>query len=229
MKISFITIFPEIFETFKNHSIIKKAIRQELIEIETINIRDFVLSKNNSVDDYIYGGGHGMLMLLEPIVLAIESVKTSDSYIIFLGPKGIRLNQEKSKEIANFKKHKHLIIISGHYEGIDSRIKYFIDEEISIGDFILTGGEYASIILVDSIIRLLPGVLKIGVTEDETFENNCIEYDQFSKPIDFRGYKVPEVLLNGNHKKIKLWRKKNSLDNTINYLTNIKGENKHGN
>ncbi len=226
-KISFITLFPNIFESFKEHSIIKKAISAQKIEVEILDIRDFATDKNQTVDDYIYGGGHGMLLLIEPIVNAIESIKTKQSHIIFMGPKGKRFTQKQAKQFST-KEYKHLIFISGHYEGIDSRIKYFIDEEISIGDFILTGGEYPSMIVADSIIRLIPHVLKDGVTDDETFENNYIEYDHYSKPIDFRGYEVPQVLLSGDHNKIKRWREKNALDNTINYLTQKREEEENG-
>lgn len=230
MKISFITLFPEYFEAFKKHSIISKSIKNELISIEIIDIRDYAKDKHKKVDDYIYGGGKGMLILIEPVVEAIESVKTDKSFTIFLGPKGKRFNQNKAKEFSNYfftKKIDHLILISGHYEGIDSRIKYFIDEEISIGDFILTGGELPSMVLADSIIRLLPSVLGKEVIEQETFENNHLEYDQYSKPIDFRGKKVPDVLLSGDHNKIILWKKKNAINNTIDYL--IRKGNSDGN
>ncbi len=226
-KISFITLFPELFESFKEHSIIRKAISQNEVEIDIVSIRDFATDKNQTVDDYIYGGGHGMLLLIEPVVKAIESIKTDDSYVIYLGPKGKRFTQRQAKSFSQTE-YKHLIFISGHYEGIDSRISHFIDEEISIGDFILTGGEYPSIIVADAIIRLIPNVLKEGVTDDETFENNYIEYNHYSKPIDFRGYEVPQVLLSGDHKKIERWRKKNALDNTINYLTQKREEEDNG-
>ncbi len=236
MKISFITLFPEFIEEFKNHSIIKKTIKENKVEIEIIYLRDYAEDRNK-VDDYIYGGGTGMLLTIEPLVKAIESVRTKDSYVILLGPRGQSFTQKRAKQLREFK---HLILISGHYEGVDARIKHFIDEEISLGDFIVTGGELASMILADAIIRLLPNVLKDNVTELETFEDNRLEYDQFSKPVDFRGYKVPEVLLSGNHKLISNWRRRNSIENTVNHFlkpnnkkTNIKdndkGEENNGN
>ncbi len=235
MKISFITLFPEFIEEFKNHSIIKKTIKENKVEIETINLRDYAKDRNK-VDDYVYGGGTGMLLTIEPLVNAIEALRTQDSYVILLGPRGQTFTQKRAKQLREFK---HLILIAGHYEGVDARIKHFIDEEISLGDFIVTGGELAAMILADAIIRLLPNVLKENVTELETFEDNRLEYDQFSKPVDFRGHKVPEVLLNGNHKLISNWRRRNSIENTVNYFLkpnnktndkeNHKGEEDNGN
>ncbi len=211
MKITFISLFPEYYDSFKKHSIIKNAINKKLIEIEEVNPRDFSL--DGQVDDYIYGGGSGMLLMIEPIVKAINSVKTDDSYVVLVGPRGKTLNQQKVKSMTNIN---HLILLCGHYEGIDSRIKNYIDEEISIGDYIITGGETASMIIADSIIRLLPGVIKEESHQDESFENNgLLEYDQFTKPINFDGHEVPEVLTSGNHKDIKKWRKQNSIDRTI--------------
>ncbi len=211
MKITFISLFPEYYEGFKKHSIIKNALAKELIEIETISPRDF--SSDNQVDDYIYGGGSGMLLMIEPIVKAIRSVKTDNSYVALVGPRGETLNQKMVRSMVNIE---HLILICGHYEGVDSRIKNYIDGEISIGEYILTGGEPASIIIADSIIRLLPGVIKEESHQDESFENNgLLEHDQFTKPIDFEGYKVPDVLLSGNHQDIKKFRRQSALDRTI--------------
>ena len=220
MKITFISLFPEYFNSFKDHSIIKNALNKELITIETINPRDF--SINNQVDDYMYGGGSGMLMMIEPIVKAIRSVKNDDSYTVLLGPRGKVLNQNKVKTMT---KIKHLILVCGHYEGIDSRILNYVDEEISIGEYILTGGETASIILADSIIRLLPGVIKQESHEQESFEkNSLLEHDQFTKPLDFEGYKVPEELLNGNHKDINKFKRQSSIDRTIEKEIKEKGK-----
>ncbi len=211
MKITFISIFPKYYDSFIGHSIIKNAINKGLVEIETIDPRDF--SKDGKIDDTLYGGGSGMLLMIEPLVKAIRSVQTNDSYTILLGPRGRTLKQEKARKMVGIK---HLVLISGHYEGVDSRIYEYIDEEISIGEYILTGGETASMIVADSIIRLLPGVIKEESHQEESFENDgLLEYDQFTKPIEFEGYKVPEVLLKGNHKDIKKWRRQNSIDKTI--------------
>ncbi len=225
MKITFISLFPDYYDSFKNHSIIKNALSKGLIELEAISPRDF--ADNNQVDDYIYGGGSGMLMMIEPIVKAINSVKTKDSYIALVGPRGKTLNQQLVRSMVNIK---HLVLICGHYEGVDSRIKHYIDGEISIGDYILTGGETASMIIADSIIRLLPGVIKEESHLDESFENNgLLEHDQYTKPIDFEGHKVPEVLLSGNHKDIKKFRRQSSIDKTIEVEILKKGNENNGN
>lgn len=213
MKLTFISLFDNFIETFKDHSIIKNALKKELLEIEWVNPRDF--SVNGRVDDNVYGGGRGMLLLLEPLVNLIKTIKTEDSILIYLSPRGQIYNQKIAK---NFSNKKHLIFLSGNYEGIDSRIRNFIDYEISIGEFILTNGELPSLILADSIIRLIPGVIKEESFKDESFENNLLEYDHFTKPANFLDLKVPEVLLSGDHKKIKDWRRKNSISNTIDYI-----------
>ena len=211
MRITFISLFPEYYNDFKKHSIIKNAINKKIIKVETINPRDF--SIDNQVDDTIYGGGSGMLLMIEPIVKAINSVKQENSHIVFVGPRGKVLNQKKVKDLGS---KKHIIFICGHYEGVDSRIINYIDEEISVGEFILTGGEIASMMIADSIIRILPGVIKEESHKNESFEKDgIIEYDQFTKPIDFEGHKVPSVLVSGNHKDINKWRKQNSIDRTI--------------
>ncbi len=225
MKITFISLFPEYYKGFREHSIIKNALNKGLIELETISPRDF--SNDNQVDDYIYGGGSGMLMMIEPIVKAIRSVKTDDSYVALVGPRGKTLNQSMVRSMVNIK---HLILICGHYEGVDSRIKHYIDAEISIGDYILTGGETASMIIADSIIRLLPGVIKEESHQDESFENNgLLEHDQFTKPVEFEGHKVPDVLLSGNHEDIKSFRRQSSVDKTIEVEVLKKGNDEHGN
>ncbi len=226
MKITFISLFPEYYEGFMKHSIIKNALSKGLIELETISPRNF--SSDNQVDDYIYGGGSGMLLMIEPIVKAIRSVKTDDSYVALVGPRGKTLNQKMVRSMVDIK---HLILICGHYEGVDSRIKHYIDAEISIGDYILTGGETASMIIADSIIRLLPGVIKEESHQDESFENNgLLEHDQFTKPINFEGHEVPKVLLSGNHEDIKKYRRQSAIDRTIEVEILKKGKNdKHGN
>ncbi len=210
MKISFISLFPQYFQKFKEHSIIKNALNNKLVEIETINPRDFAV--DNKVDDYIYGGGSGMLLMIEPIVKAIRSIKTEDSYVVLLSPRGEKLKQSRIKELSN---KQHIILISGHYEGIDARIKHFIDSEISIGDYVLSGGELPSMVIADSLIRLVPGVIKEESYKNESFETNLLEYDQYTKPLSFEGYEVPEVLISGNHNKIKKFQRQNSINKTI--------------
>ncbi len=209
MKASILTLFPEMFQIF-NHSIIGRAINNDLLSIELFNIRDYSLDKHKKVDDYPYGGGFGMVMAPQPIVDCIQEVKKSNTgRVIFLGPRGTKFNQEKAKELS---KEKDLIFLCGHYEGIDERVYEYIDEEISLGDFVLTGGEMACIPILDSIFRLIPGVLSSQESyEEESFYNGLLEYPQYTRPSEFRGSKVPEVLLSGNHEKIRQWRRGKSL------------------
>ena len=220
MKISFITLFPEYYEGFKNHSIIKRALDKKAVQLETIDIRKF--SDKSGVDDYVYGGGPGMLMKVDSIVKAINSIKNEDSIVIMTSPMGKTYNQKKAKNYAN--NVKHLIIVCGHYEGIDARIKNYIDEEISIGEFITTGGETISMLIADSIIRLIPNVIKQESHEAESFSDMLLEEDQFTKPVNFEGHKVPKVLLSGNHEEIAKWRKNSAYENTIIYYKNKRKE-----
>ena len=209
MKISILTLFPEMFDIF-NHSIVGKAKEKGLVEIEAINIRDFTLNKHKKVDDYPYGGGAGMVMAAQPLVDAIRNSKEKNKgKVIFLGPRGKTFNQDMAKELA---KEDELIFVCGHYEGIDERAYKYIDMEISIGDFILTGGEMAAIPVVDSILRLRNGVLnKKESHEDESFSDGLLEYPQYTRPEEFEGEKVPEVLLSGHHENIRKWRRAKSL------------------
>lgn len=211
MKIDILTLFKEQFNGFLKTSIIKRAIDKKQVEINLIDIRDFVQNKHRQVDDTVYGGGSGMVIMVEPVVLAIESVKTKDSKVILLTPSGEVYNQKKAIELS---KEKHLIIICGHYEGIDERIKNFIDVEISIGDFVLTGGEIPSMVLVDSITRLLDGVITKESLETESFNDNLLDYAVYTKPRNFRGYEVPEVLVSGNHELIKKYREEERIRRT---------------
>lgn len=212
MKISILTLFPEMFNIF-NHSIIGKAKEKKLIEIETLNIRDYTLNKHKKVDDYPYGGGAGMVMAPQPIVDTIRKAKESNSgKVIFLGPKGKTFNQKLALDLA---KEEEVIFICGHYEGIDERVYKYIDEEISLGDFILTGGEMAAIPIIDSILRLRSGVLgKEESFMDESFSEGLLEYPQYTRPEVFEGDKVPEVLLSGHHENIRKWRRYKSLEIT---------------
>lgn len=211
MKIDILTLFKEQFNGFLETSIIKRAIDKKQVEINLIDIRDFVQNKHRQVDDTVYGGGSGMVIMVEPVVLAIESVKTKDSKVILLTPSGEVYNQKKAIELS---KEKHLIIICGHYEGIDERIKNFIDVEISIGDFVLTGGEIPSMVLVDSITRLLDGVITKESLKTESFNDNLLDYAVYTKPRNFRGYEVPEVLVSGNHELIKKYREEERIRRT---------------
>ena len=209
MKINILTLFPEMFDIF-NHSIVGKAKEKGLVEIEAINIRDFTLNKHKKVDDYPYGGGAGMVMAAQPLVDAIRNSKEKNKgKVIFLGPRGRTFNQDMAKELA---KEDELIFVCGHYEGIDERVYKHIDIEISIGDFILTGGEMAAIPVVDSILRLKNGVLnKKESHEEESFPDGLLEYPQYTRPEEFEGDRVPEVLLSGHHENIRKWRRAKSL------------------
>lgn len=211
MRIDILTLFKEQFNGFLETSIIKRAIDRKQVEINLVDIRDFVQNKHRQVDDTVYGGGSGMVIMVEPVVLAIESVKTNDSKVILLTPSGDVYNQDKAISLS---KEKHLIIICGHYEGIDERIKHFIDMEISIGDFVLTGGEIPSMVLVDSITRLLDGVITKESLESESFNDNLLDYAVYTKPRNFRGYEVPEVLVSGNHELIRKYREEERIRRT---------------
>ena len=213
MKITILTLFPEMFESL-NASILKRAQEKNLIEINIVNIRDYSLDNNKRCDDYSYGGGAGMIMTPQPLFDAISSVKTDKSYTIYLSPRGKVLTQEKVVELA--KTQKELILVCGHYEGIDERIiDLCVDEELSIGDYVLTGGEIPAMVLVDSISRYIPNVLGNNITtEEESFSNGLLEYPQYTRPQVFRGLKVPEVLTSGNHKEINNWRLEKALEIT---------------
>ena len=209
MKINILTLFPEMFDIF-NHSIIGKAKDKGIVDINTMNIRDFTLNKHKKVDDYPYGGGAGMVMTPQPIVDSIRACKKNNKgKVIFLGPRGKTFNQEMAKELA---KEEELIFLCGHYEGIDERVYKYIDLEISLGDFILTGGEMAAIPVIDSILRLKNGVLgKEESYEDESFSEGVLEYPQYTRAEEFEGDKVPQVLLSGHHENIRKWRRAKSL------------------
>lgn len=211
MKISILTLFPHMFDGFLSESIIKRAIDRGLVEFEIINIRDFSKLNNNQVDDTPYGGGAGMVMMVEPIVDAINSVKTADSKVYLMSPSGVTYNQATASSLS---KLKHLILICGHYEGVDERISYYIDGEISIGDYILTGGEIPAMVLSDSITRLIDGVIKEESYMEESFNNNLLDYPTYTKPPVYDGHEVPEVLLSGHHKNIAEWRKNEQIKKT---------------
>lgn len=211
MKIDILTLFPNMFKGILEESILRRAQEKKLVEINIVNFRDFSKLNNHQVDDTPYGGGGGMVLRPEPLIDAIEAFKTEESKVILLSPQGIPYKQEKAFEL---KKEKHLILVCGHYEGFDERIKNFIDEEISIGDYILTGGEIPAMVLTDSIVRLLDGVIKETSYQNESFQDNLLDYPTYTKPSEYRGLKVPEVLLSGDHEKIKTWREEMRRKNT---------------
>ena len=208
MKFSVLTLFPEMFEGIK-YSIIGKAIEKEIIDINIVNIRDFSKDKHKKVDDTPYGGGAGMVMKPDVVYDAYSSIKTDNSKVIYLSPKGKTLNQEKVKELAN---ENHIILLCGHYEGIDQRVlDEIVDEEISIGDYVLTGGEIPAMVLIDSVSRYIDGVINNESVEEESFSNGLLEYPQYTRPEVFLDKKVPEILLSGHHENIRKWRYEESL------------------
>ncbi|MEK7597947.1 MAG: tRNA (guanosine(37)-N1)-methyltransferase TrmD [Patescibacteria group bacterium] len=231
MKISIITLFPKMISGFFEESIVKRAIKKKLVEIEIINLRDFAIDDYGTVDDRPYGGGAGMILRVDVIYKAINKI-TNDELriedknpksvirnrkirIILTSPKGKILDQKKAQEYSQLN---HLIIIAGHYEGVDERVLDFVDEEVSLGDFIMTGGEITASAIADAVVRLIPRVLKKEeATLKETFSikgENLLEYPQYTRPEEFIGKKVPEILLKGDHKKIEKWRMKKALEET---------------
>lgn len=211
MKISILTLFPEMFEGFTSNSIIKRAIGKGLVEIELVNIRDFTKDKYNRTDTPPVGGGAGLVQKAQPIVDALASIKTPTSYSIIMSPRGKTYCQADAKRFSSLE---HLIIVCGHYEGIDERVNSYCDESISIGDYILTGGEIPAMGISDSVIRLLDGAISSSSLEDESFNSDLLEYPQYTEPYDFNGEKIPAILYCGNHQAINKWRRKQSL-----YLT----------
>ena len=211
MKFDVLTLFPEMFEIL-NQSIIGKAIEKDLIDIHLINIRDFSKDKHKKVDDTPYGGGAGMVMKPDVVYDAYQSIKDRNAKVIYMSPQGKPLNQDKVEELS---KENHLIILCGHYEGIDQRVlDKIVDEEISIGDYVLTGGEIPAMVLIDSVSRYVEGVLKEDSIKEESFSNGLLEYPQYTRPEVFEGMKVPEILLSGHHENIEKWRKEKSLEMT---------------
>jgi tRNA (guanine37-N1)-methyltransferase len=213
MKISIVTLFPEMFEGPFKHSIIKRGIESKLLVINFINIRDFGIGKHKLVDDTPYGGGEGMVLRVDVLEKAIRkaSISKVNQKVILLSAHGQIFNQKKANE---FSKLDNLILVCGHYEGFDERIKNFIDEEISVGDFILTGGEIPAMLIADSVARLVKGVIKKESSDNESFSSNLLEYPQYTKPPIHKKFKVPDILLSGNHQEIKKWRRDQSFQIT---------------
>lgn len=217
MQFTVLTLFPQIIEDYTKHSIIKRAIEAERIFVNAVNIRDFADNKHNQVDDYPFGGGKGMLMMAPPVIRSIRSVKQEDAHVILVGPKGTVFNQDVCVRLA---KHKQLIFVCGHYEGIDHRVMTEIDEEISIGDYILTGGELASLVMIDAVSRYQDGVIHQDSLQD-SFSNGLLEHPQYTRPREFEGLEVPEVLLNGHHKNITEYQMIESLRMTYRYRKDL--------
>ena len=211
MKIDILSLFPNMFTGFLNESIIKRAIQNKKVEINIHDFREYSTDPHRKVDDYQFGGGAGMILMPQPIFDCIDDIKTDDSYIILMTPQGEKYSQKKAYELTN---KKHIILICGHYEGFDERIRTIVDTEISIGDYILTGGELASMVITDSVVRLIDGVITNESTETESFNNNLLDYPVYTKPIEYRGMKVPDVLLSGHHANINAWRREESIKRT---------------
>ena len=203
LKIDILTLFPKMFDGFLSESIIKRAIEKGSVEINIVNFRDYTLDPHGKVDDTPYGGGSGMVLTPQPIIDAVESLRGENTKVILLTPSGYPYKQKQAYELS---KEEHIILICGHYEGFDERIKSIVDLEISIGDYVLTGGEIPSMVIADSIIRLLDGVIDYESHMNDSFNNNLLDYPTYTKPREFRGMKVPDVLLNGNHEEIKKYR-----------------------
>lgn len=209
MKINILTLFPELFSAFKSQSIIGRAVKNNLIEINIINIRDFCFDKHQQADDTPFGGEGGMVMKPEPLFRALENC---GGKVIYTSPQGVKFDQQLALKL---KEEEEITIIAGHYEGIDERVvENKVDMEISIGDFVLTGGELPSMVMVDAIARLIPGVITQASYENDSFFNGLLDYPQYTRPAEYMGLKVPDVLISGNHKKIKEWRMKESLKRT---------------
>lgn len=212
MKIDILTLFPKMFQGFLSESIIKRAQEKNIVKISIHNIRDYSKDPHKKVDDYGFGGGKGMVLMPQPIFDAVDSLKTEESYIILMTPQGIKYNQQLAYSLTE---KKHIIIICGHYEGFDERIRTLADCEISIGDYVLTGGEIPSMVITDSVIRLLDGVIEKESHENDSFNDNLLDYPVYTKPIEFRGMKVPEVLLSGHHANIQKYRLEKQIEKTF--------------
>lgn len=211
MRIDILTLFPEMVESFTKESILKRAIDKKLIEVNVIDFRKYSSDPHKKVDDTPYGGGSGMVLMCQPIYDCIEDIKTKDSKVIMLTPDGVTYHQNMAYDLS---KQKHLILLCGHYEGFDERIRNIVDMEISIGDYVLTGGEYPAMVVADSVIRLVPGVIEEESHLLDSFNDSLLDYETYTKPSNFRGMEVPSVLLSGDHKKIDEFRRNSRYNRT---------------
>jgi tRNA (guanine37-N1)-methyltransferase len=214
MLIELLTLFPEFFVTPLSQSMLSRAQSQGAVEFRILNLRDFTTDRHRVVDDRPFGGGPGMVLKIEPLVRAIREArqKSPEVRVILLSPRGLLFTQDKARELAA---RRHLLLICGHYEGVDDRLHFYIDEELSIGDYILTGGEIPALAVVDAVTRLLPGVLGgEGAVEDESFQTGLLEYPHYTRPRDFEGVEVPEILRSGDHQRIARWRRQEALRRT---------------
>jgi len=216
MKCDVLTLFPDILTAYLNESILKRARENNLLDVNLVNIRDFTSDVHRTVDDYPFGGGAGMVFKPEPIFRAMDHLNEDgeERKVILLSPQGVPFNQKMAESLS--RETGRLTLICGRYEGIDERVKYLIDEEVSIGDYVMTGGELAALVIIDAVTRLVPGAVGDEKSvEDESFSSGLLEYPQYTRPREFRGMKVPDVLLSGNHEEIRQWRRKQALKTTM--------------
>ena len=221
MKIDILSLFPEMFDGFLESSIIKRAREQGYVDIKIHNFRDYSLDKHGRVDDYPYGGGAGMVLMCEPIFRCLDEIKTPESFVIMTSPAGHTFKQEMAVDLS---KKKHLIILCGHYEGFVERIKSIVDMEVSIGNYVLTGGELPSMVMCDAITRLIPGVISAESLEIESFNDGLMDYPNYTRPEEFRGMRVPEVLLSGHHKNIEKYREEERIKRTKEIRKDLTGD-----
>lgn len=212
MKITVMTLFPQMFKSILDHSILKRANERGIFSFEAIDFRPFTLEKHGHVDDTPYGGGAGMLLKCQPILDCLKAIKTKDSTVILLTPQGKPFKQKMATSLSL---KKHLIFICGHYEGFDERIRHYVDLQLSLGDFVLTGGEMAAMVMTEAVVRLLDGTIDHQSSEDDSFSDGLLEYPQYTRPVDYEGLKVPEVLLSGHHANIAAWRRQQQLERTL--------------
>lgn len=222
MLIDVLTLFPNMYTNFLTESIIKRAIESKKVEVRIHNIRDYTVYNNNQVDDYPYGGGGGMVLMCDPIFRAIDALKKDDALVIMMTPSGKIFKEKIAYDLS---KQKHIIILCGHYEGFDERIKTIVDLELSIGDYVLTGGELPSMVVMDSIIRLVDGVINDNSLTTESFNDNLLDYPNYTKPVEYRGMRVPDVLLSGHHKNIEEFRHNERVRLTKENRPDLLGEN----
>ena len=213
MKISIVSLFPDMFEGFINTSIIKKAILKQHVEVNIVDMRSYTLDKHNRVDDEPYGGGAGLVLMCQPVIDAIKATRTENSKVIMMTPQGIQFKQSVAYDLAQ---EDHLIFVCGHYEGFDERIRQHVDLEVSLGDYVLTGGELAAMVISDAVIRLVNGVITSDSHEDDSFSNGLLEYPHYTRPFDYEGDEVPAVLISGHHDNVRKFRLEESLRRTFN-------------